>query len=176
MPSDPLPTTTTPYQPKNHKRKSFPLTLLPTRLLHLCRGPIPDQPISRLKLLHHLKAIIDEREARAFATTILRPEAEAGDLVFVRFVELRELDAQFVFGNVGSGRVEDVAGFGSVGMSRGRGTEGGWPYTTICLRPRRALRMNLRVRRVTGCSLSAMMAGATETVQVDGRRVAEGTG
>ena len=31
-------------------------------------------------------------------------------------------------------------------------------YTTICLRPRRALRMNLRVRRVTGCSLSAMLA------------------
>ena len=25
-------------------------------------------------------------------------------------------------------------------------------YTTICLRPRRGLRMNLRVRSVTGCS------------------------
>ena len=32
-------------------------------------------------------------------------------------------------------------------------------HTTICFRPRRALRMNLRVRSVTGCSLSAMLAG-----------------
>lgn len=31
-------------------------------------------------------------------------------------------------------------------------------YTTICLRPRRGLRMNLRVRRVTGESLSAIFA------------------
>ena len=30
-------------------------------------------------------------------------------------------------------------------------------YTTICLRPRRGLRMNLRVRSVTGCSRSAMV-------------------
>lgn len=32
-------------------------------------------------------------------------------------------------------------------------------HTTICFRPRRALRMNLRVRSVTGCSLSAIFAG-----------------
>ena len=32
-------------------------------------------------------------------------------------------------------------------------------HTTICFRPRRALRMNLRVRSVTGCSLSAMFDG-----------------
>lgn len=31
-------------------------------------------------------------------------------------------------------------------------------HTTICLRPSRGLRMNLRVRRVTGLSLSAMVA------------------
>lgn len=31
-------------------------------------------------------------------------------------------------------------------------------HTTICLRPSRGLRMNLRVRRVTGASLSAMVA------------------
>lgn len=30
-------------------------------------------------------------------------------------------------------------------------------HTTICLRPRRGLRMNLRVRRVTGVSLSAIL-------------------
>jgi hypothetical protein len=33
----------------------------------------------------------------------------------------------------------------------------GSTYTTICLRPRRGLRMNLRVRRVTGCSRSAIL-------------------
>lgn len=38
-------------------------------------------------------------------------------------------------------------------------TGGGIPtHTTICLRPSRGLRMNLRVRRVTGASLSAMVA------------------
>lgn len=31
-------------------------------------------------------------------------------------------------------------------------------HTTICLRPRRGLRMNLRVRRVTGESVSAIFA------------------
>lgn len=31
-------------------------------------------------------------------------------------------------------------------------------HTTICLRPSRGLRMNLRVRRVTGESLSAMVS------------------
>lgn len=30
-------------------------------------------------------------------------------------------------------------------------------HTTICLRPRRGLRMNLRVRRVTGVSASAIL-------------------
>ena len=33
----------------------------------------------------------------------------------------------------------------------------GSTYTTICLRPRRGLRMNLRVRSVTGCSRSAIL-------------------
>lgn len=36
--------------------------------------------------------------------------------------------------------------------------EAGGTHTTICLRPSRGLRMNLRVRRVTGESLSAMFA------------------
>ena len=38
------------------------------------------------------------------------------------------------------------------------GGEGHKTHTTICLRPNRGLRMNLRVRRVTGLSLSAMVA------------------
>lgn len=45
--------------------------------------------------------------------------------------------------------------------SGGGTTRGGFEdftHTTICLRPSRGLRMNLRVRRVTGASLSAMVA------------------
>lgn len=34
----------------------------------------------------------------------------------------------------------------------------GGTHTTICLRPRRGLRINLRVRRVTGVSVSAIFA------------------
>lgn len=38
---------------------------------------------------------------------------------------------------------------------------GGRTHTTICLRPSSGLRMNLRVRRVTGLSLSAMVANVS---------------
>ena len=44
-------------------------------------------------------------------------------------------------------------GWGTCGGSRDRST-----HTTICLRPSRGLRMNLRVRRVTGASESAILA------------------
>ncbi len=63
----------------------------------------------RLELLHHLMAIIDQREPGALAATILCPEAEAGDLVLVGFVELGEFGAEFVLGDVGTVRVENVA-------------------------------------------------------------------
>ena len=53
-------------------------------------------------------AVVDECKPRALPTTILRPEAEARDLVFVRFVQLCELLAQFVFGHIGAVGVEDV--------------------------------------------------------------------
>ena len=33
----------------------------------------------RLELLHHLVTVVDQREARALAATILCPETEAGD-------------------------------------------------------------------------------------------------
>lgn len=85
-------------------------TLLSARLINLRSGPIPHQPIMRLKLLHHLMTIIDERETGALATSILRSEAEAGDLVFVDLVELGEFGAEFVFGDVGAVGVEDISG------------------------------------------------------------------
>ncbi len=64
----------------------------------------------RLKLLHHLMAVIDERETGALAASVLGSEAEGGDLVFVGFVELGELLAEFVFGDVGAVGVEDISG------------------------------------------------------------------
>ena len=85
-------------------------TLLSARLLNLRSSPIPHQPIMRLKLLHHLMAIIDERETGALAASVLGSEAEAGDLVFVGFVELGKLLTEFVFGDVGAVGVEDISG------------------------------------------------------------------
>jgi len=63
-----------------------------------------------LKLLHHLVRVVDQREPGALATTILRPEAEDGDLVFAGFIELGEFSSEFVFRNVGAVGVEDVTG------------------------------------------------------------------
>ena len=84
-------------------------TLLPARLLNLVRHAHAHQPVVRLALLHHLVAVVDEREPRALAAAVLRPEAEARDLVLVAFVELRELVAQLVFGYVRALGVEHVA-------------------------------------------------------------------
>ena len=63
----------------------------------------------RLELLHHLMAIVDEREPCALASSVLCSEPEAGYLVFVCFVELRELLAEFVFTDVCAVGVEDVS-------------------------------------------------------------------
>lgn len=62
----------------------------------------------RLKLLHRLIRIVDECEPSTFATSILCPETEDGDLVFAGFVEFGEFGAEFVFGDVGAVWVEDV--------------------------------------------------------------------
>lgn len=84
-------------------------TLLSASLLNLRSRPIPHQPIMRLELLHHLMAIIYQSEASRLASTELCAETEAGDLVFVGFVELGELLTEFVFGDVGAVLVEDIA-------------------------------------------------------------------
>ena len=115
-------------------------------------------------------AVVYQSEAGRFASTVLCAEPEAGYLVFVGFVELGELLTEFVFGYIGAVGVEDVTrgwerseGSPCVIFQEGRGLvsiAGLWgTHTTICFRPRRAFRMNLRVRSVTGCSLSAMLAG-----------------
>ena len=57
--------------------------LLSARLLDLRRLSVSDQSVTRLKALHRLAGIVDECESRALATTILCPEAEAGDLVLL---------------------------------------------------------------------------------------------
>ena len=84
------------------------LTLLPTRLLHLRRGPVPHQSIPRLKFLHYLMAVVNERKSRTLPTTVLRPEPETRHLVFIGFVEFGELLAEFVFADVGAAGVEDI--------------------------------------------------------------------
>ena len=63
----------------------------------------------RLELLHRLARVVDKREAGALATSILRPEAEARDLVLARLVQLAKLAAELVLGDVRAVRVEDVA-------------------------------------------------------------------
>ena len=62
----------------------------------------------RLELLHRLLRVVDERESRALAATVLGPEAEDLDRILVRLVELGQFGAEFVFGDVGAVGVEDV--------------------------------------------------------------------
>ena len=114
-------------------------------------------------------AVVYQSEPSRFASTVLGAETEAGHLVFVGFVELGEFLAEFVFGDVGAIGMEDVTvverdqntahdRLEGDQSKRGYRCKVGSTHTTICFRPRRELRMNLRVRSVTGCSLSAMFA------------------
>lgn len=83
-------------------------TLLSARLLNLVRHAVSHEPVVRLKLLHRLVAVVDEREAGALAATVLRPEAKDRDLVLLCLVQLGELAAELILGDVGSVGVEDV--------------------------------------------------------------------
>ena len=85
------------------------LTLLPARLLDLGRLSVSHESVVRLELLHRLARVVDEREAGALATTILRPETEARDLVLARLVQFAELAAELILGDVGAVGVEDIA-------------------------------------------------------------------
>lgn len=62
----------------------------------------------RLKFLQSLAGVVDQSEAGALATTVLRAEAENGDLVLVGLVELGESVTELVLGDVGAVGVEDI--------------------------------------------------------------------
>lgn len=62
----------------------------------------------RLELLQGLGGVVDEGEAGGLATTVLRTEAEDGDLVLVGLVQVGELAAELILGDVGTVGVKDV--------------------------------------------------------------------
>lgn len=84
-------------------------TLLPGGLLDLGGHAVPDQPVVGLELLHGLGAVVDEGEAGALAATKVCLEAEDGDILLLGLVELAELAAELVLGDVGAVGVEDIA-------------------------------------------------------------------
>ena len=64
----------------------------------------------RLELLQGLLGVVDEGEAGGLATTVLRTEAEDGNLVLVGLVQVGELAAELLLGDVGTVGVKDVPG------------------------------------------------------------------
>ena len=83
-------------------------TLLSAGLLDLGGLAVTDEPVVGLELLHRLGAVVDEGEASGLSTTVLGAETEDGDLVLVGLVELGELGAELILGDVGTVGVEDV--------------------------------------------------------------------
>ena len=62
-----------------------------------------------LKFLHSLNRVVDKREACTLSAAVLRSETEDGDLVFAGFVEFGELATEFVFRDIGTVGMEDIA-------------------------------------------------------------------
>lgn len=83
-------------------------TLLSAGLLDLGGLAVADESVVGLELLHGLGGVVDESEASGLATTVLGAETEDRDLVLVGLVELCELGAQLILGDVGTVGVEDV--------------------------------------------------------------------
>lgn len=83
-------------------------TLLSARLLNLVGHADAHKAVVGLKLLHGRVAVVEEGEAGRLAATVLGAEAEDGDLVLADLVQLGELVAQGVLGDVGTAGVEDV--------------------------------------------------------------------
>lgn len=83
-------------------------TLLATGLLNLVGSTDANQTVVRLELLQGLLGVVDQGEAGALATTILCAEAEYGDLVLVGLVQVGQLLAELVLGDIGAVGVEDV--------------------------------------------------------------------
>jgi hypothetical protein len=61
-----------------------------------------------LELLQGLLGVVDESEASALTATVLCAETEDGDLVLVGLVQIGQLLAELVLGDVGAVGVEDV--------------------------------------------------------------------
>ena len=61
-----------------------------------------------LKFLQRLWGIVDESEASCLSTTELSSQTENIDLILVGLVEFGELGSEFVLGDVGAVRVEDI--------------------------------------------------------------------
>ena len=83
-------------------------TLLSAGLLDLGGLAVSDQSVVGLELLHGLGRVVEEGETGALATTELRAETEDGDGLLGLLVQLRELLAEFILGDVGAVGVEDV--------------------------------------------------------------------
>ena len=66
-------------------------------------------------MLHPLGRVVNERESRALPTTVLRPEAETADLVFLAFVEFTQLVAELIFGYVRAVGMKDVTVWNQLG-------------------------------------------------------------
>lgn len=140
-----------------------------------------------LEFLHCLWGIVDKGETGSLSTTELSSETEDVDLVLASLVEFGEFASELILGDVGTVWVEDVtilknpssafqflnihipnytpmafkmtcSHYNDCSKLMADSMEMMLTYTTICFRPRRGLRMNLRVRSVTGALLSAIFA------------------
>ena len=85
-------------------------TLLSAGLLDLLGSTDTDETVMRLELLQGFLGVVDEGEAGGLATTVLRTEAEDGNLVLVGLVQVGELAAELILGDVGTVGVKDVPG------------------------------------------------------------------
>lgn len=84
------------------------LTLLSRGLLDLVGLSVADEAVVWLEFLHGLGGVVEEGKSGALAATVLCPEAEDGHLVLGGLVELGELLAELILGDVGARWVEDV--------------------------------------------------------------------
>lgn len=83
-------------------------TLLSAGLLDLGCNTDANQSVVWLELLESLWGIVDEGETGGLATTELGLETENVDLLLAGLVQLSELGAELVLGDVGAGWVEDI--------------------------------------------------------------------
>ena len=93
-------------------------TLLAGSLLDLVGDTDTDETVVGLELLQGLGGVVDESEAGGLATTVLCAETEDGDLVLVGLVQVGQLLAELILGDVGAVGVEDVPGKTEMSVAR----------------------------------------------------------